>query len=109
MRGKNVQQIIHPDSCPDLVVERGPKNEGVGSWVPEQKHRLLSEYLHATRHAWKKWPNRAFVDPFAEMPLVRNDQGHGIYRMVFFARHDLPNRIWGDVAQGPNRSFVFDE
>jgi three-Cys-motif partner protein len=284
MRGKKVQQIIHPDPCPNLVVERGPKNEGVGSWVPEQKHRLLSEYLSATRHAWKKWPNRVFVDPFAgpgriqvkgesftrdggsvvawraladaapfskmligdldservsacecrlkatgapvtsfvgpasdtvprmvkevpqgalcmafldpynleylsfslieelsklkvdlainfstmdlqrnaelefdptrarfdgtapgwrqepsvlsaskqnvkaaffkywcekvqnlgfnhsrEMPFVRNDQGHGIYRMVFFARHGLPNRIWGNVAQGPNRSFFFDD
>jgi len=37
-----------------------------------------------------------------EMPLVRNDQGRPIYRMVFFARHDLPKRIWGDVARGPN-------
>jgi three-Cys-motif partner protein len=42
-----------------------------------------------------------------EMPLVLNDQGHAIYRMVFFARHDLPTRIWDDVAKGPNRSFDF--
>src|SRR5579872_4234062 len=284
MRGKKVQQAIHPDPCPELVVERGPKNEGVGSWVPEQKHRFLGEYLYASRHAWKKWPSHVFIDPFAgpgriqvkgesftrdggsvlawrvlaeiapfskmligdlnperasacecrlkalgapatsfvgpasdtvprifkevpqgtlcmafiepynlefltfsliealsklkvdlainfstmdlqrnaefefdptrarfdgtapgwrqdpsilsaskqnvkaaffrywcgkvqglgfnhsrEMPLVRNDQGQGIYRMVFFARHDLPNRIWGDVAKGPNRSFLFDK
>lgn len=284
MRGKKVEQTIHPDPCPELIVERGPKDEGVGAWVPEQKHRLLCEYLHATRHAWKKWLSRVFIDPFAgpgriqvkgepftrdggavrawrtladtapfthmlvgdinseralacekrlktlgasvisiagpavetvprmvhavpqgalcmafidpynlellsltiiqelaklkvdlainfstmdlqrnaelefdpararfdgtapgwreqpsvlsasrsnvktaffkywceqvrklgfdhsrEMPLVHNDQGHPIYRMVFFARHDLPNRIWGDVARGPNRSFSFDE
>jgi three-Cys-motif partner protein len=46
-----------------------------------------------------------------EMPWVFNDRGQRIYRMVFFARegHDLPTRIWGDVAQGPNRSFVFDD
>jgi hypothetical protein len=45
-----------------------------------------------------------------EMPLVRNNQGHAIYRMVFFARHDLPTRIWGDVARGPNRSLaLFDD
>jgi three-Cys-motif partner protein len=43
-----------------------------------------------------------------EMPLVRNEQGRAIYRMVFFARHDLPNRIWSDVARGPNRAFEFD-
>jgi three-Cys-motif partner protein len=43
-----------------------------------------------------------------EMPLVSNEQGHPIYRMVFFARHDLPLRIWDGVARGPNRS-LFDE
>lgn len=40
-----------------------------------------------------------------EMPLIKNDSGKGIYRMVFFARHDLPNRIWGDVARGPSRDL----
>jgi len=271
-------QHVHPDPCPDLIVERGPHDEGVGAWVPEQKHRLVREYLTASRHAWKKWPQRVLIDPFGgpgriqvkgesftrdggsvvayralldtapftsilvgdiegaraeaceqrlrtlgapvqaftgpalatvpqiittipknalcfayldpynlellsfdilkslaklrvdlainfstmdlqrnmefefdpkrarfdstapgwrespairavsksnapaaffrywrdlvvglgfthsrEMPLVPNDRGHTIYRMVFFARHDLPNRIWDDVARGPNR------
>ena len=40
-----------------------------------------------------------------EMPLVVNDHGSGLYRMVFFARHDFPNRIWSDVAKGSNKSF----
>lgn len=273
------------DPCPELVVERGPRDEGVGSWVPEDKHRLLREYLTATRHAWGKWSHRFFIDPFAgpgriqvkgesftrdggavvawralepsapftgmlvgdldgeraracqsrlralgaptsmfvgpaedtvprmiaqvpakalcfayvdpynlelltfsllqrlaalpkidlainfctmdlqrnvdlefdptrarfdgtapgwreqpaiqtcskvnqkleyfrywcemvkslgfshsrEMPLVRNEQGHAIYRLVFFARHDLPTRIWGDVARDRNRSFDFGQ
>ena len=45
-----------------------------------------------------------------EMPLVRNNQGHAIYRMVFFARHEFPTGIWSDVARGPNRSFaLFDD
>lgn len=34
-----------------------------------------------------------------EMPLVSNNNGHEIYRLVFFARHDLPIRLWGDVAK----------
>lgn len=42
-----------------------------------------------------------------EMPLITNDSGHGIYRMVFFSRNPLPNRIWSDVARGPNRD-LFD-
>lgn len=275
---------IFPDPNADLIVERGPRGEGVGSWVPAQKHRLLRTYLQATRGAWKKWPCRIFIDPFSgpgriqvkgeaftrdggavvawrslaehapftsmligdldpervgacesrlkavgapvssfvgpaletvkamvaavpprslcmayvdpyslellsfsilqelaklkvdlainfctmdlqrnlelefdpkrarfdgtapgwrddsallksskqnrklaffhywcrlvgglgfahsrEMPLVENDQGHAIYRLVFFARSELPTRIWGDVARGPNRSFQFDD
>ena len=43
------------------------------------------------------------------MPLIYNNQGLGIYRMVFFARHKLPKRIWGEVARGqdPNLDLPF--
>lgn len=37
-----------------------------------------------------------------EMPLVRNEDGHPIYRVVFFARHAFPVRLWGDVAKDKN-------
>lgn len=273
-----------PDTRPGLTIELGPQNLGVGRWVPEQKHALLGLYLEGTREAWKKWPERVFIDPFCgpgriqvrgelfdreggaiaawrksqicgmpfskmlvgdinperahacaarltdlgapvevfvgpavdtieqmvksvpdkalclayidpynlehlsfsiqqkladlrvdlvihfstmdlvrnvetefhpsrtrfdevspgwrdrvdatrmsksalpnaffqdwckliaslgfiaskEMPLVYNDSGHPIYRLVLFSRHALPNRIWADVAHGPNRSFNFD-
>lgn len=40
-----------------------------------------------------------------EMPLVHNNQGHDIYRMVFFARDKFPTKIWEDVARGPNREL----
>jgi three-Cys-motif partner protein len=56
---------VHPDPSPNLLVERGPHDEGLGAWVPEQKHRLLREYLTASRYAWKKGPNRILIDPFA--------------------------------------------
>lgn len=55
---------VLPDPCPELLVERGPHGRGVGSWVPQDKHRLLASYLDATRFAWKKWPERYFIDPF---------------------------------------------
>ncbi len=42
------------------------------------------------------------------MPLVRDEGNRPLYHLVFFSRHSLPNRIWGDVAQGPNREFNFD-
>lgn len=41
------------------------------------------------------------------MPLIRDEGNRPLYHLVFFSRHELPNRIWGDVAQGPNREFDF--
>lgn len=43
----------------------------------------------------------------SRMPLVRDDANRPLYHLVFFSRHELPNRIWGDVARGANREFNF--
>jgi three-Cys-motif partner protein len=61
-----VEGGLQADPCGGLPIERGPKNTGVGIWVPTEKHRLLAEYLYATRHAWanKTWKHRIFIDPF---------------------------------------------
>ncbi len=56
---------VYPDPCPNLLVERGPENKGVGSWVPNDKHRYVADYLAASKHAWKKWPHRIYIDPFS--------------------------------------------
>ena len=55
---------LEPDPCPGLVVERGPNDEGVGNWVPEQKHTLLAKFLGGTKGARAKWPQRVLIDPF---------------------------------------------
>jgi three-Cys-motif partner protein len=65
MRSTLTDTSIFPDPCPSLIVERGPENKGVGQWVAAEKHRLLCEYLDRSRHAWKKWSSRVFIDPFA--------------------------------------------
>ena len=39
------------------------------------------------------------------MPLITNDDQHGIYRLVCFSRSDLALRIWKDVAREPNREL----
>lgn len=33
-------------------------------------------------------------------PLISNDRHREIYRLAFFARHDLPHKLWKDVARG---------
>lgn len=41
------------------------------------------------------------------VPLIRNDDQHEIYKLVFFARHNLPLKLWGDVSRDVTRS-LFD-
>lgn len=54
----------HDDPCPNLVVERGPDDQGVGDWVPDVKHTLLAKYISAAYAAMNKWPERVLIDPF---------------------------------------------
>lgn len=65
MSRQSVVLAPQPDPCPSLLVERGPKDKGVGPWVPQDKHRLLCDYLYASRYAWRKWPCHVFIDPFS--------------------------------------------
>lgn len=58
----SAQQDVDP--CPELMIERGPNDRGVGRWVPEQKHRLLKLYIDGTRQAQKKFQRRVLLDPF---------------------------------------------
>lgn len=62
---------LDADPCPDLCIERGDDDKGVGRWVPEQKHERLTKYLDGTRAAAKKWPQRVFVDPFCGPGRIR--------------------------------------
>lgn len=55
---------VHPDPCPDLVIERGPADTGVGSWVPQYKHTYLAKYISGTRKAQVKFAKRVLIDPF---------------------------------------------
>jgi len=64
MKKSPFQLPITEDPCPELLVERGPSNEGVGKWVPEQKHTLLAKMIGGTRGARAKWSNLILVDPF---------------------------------------------
>jgi three-Cys-motif partner protein len=36
------------------------------------------------------------------MPMVKNSKNSEMYKLVFFARHELPNKLWKDVAGSKN-------
>lgn len=42
-----------------------------------------------------------------QMPQITDGKGRTIYRMVFLSRHELPDRIWGDIARSPTLN-LFD-
>ncbi|WP_026258832.1 three-Cys-motif partner protein TcmP [Uliginosibacterium gangwonense] len=64
MKGKFVLSVS-PDPLPELPVERGPSNAGVGDWVPGIKHTNLAKYIDGTRKAQIKFPQRVLIDPFS--------------------------------------------
>lgn len=37
-----------------------------------------------------------------QMPLITDGKGRSIYRLVFFSRHPLPERIWNEIARSRN-------
>lgn len=53
-----------PDTYPELVIERGKNDKGVGKWVVEQKYSYLCMYIDAARKTTAKWTNLIYVDPF---------------------------------------------
>lgn len=52
------------DPLPNLSIERGRQGDGVGDWVPLQKHTFLAKYIEGTRQARKKFRHRIFIDLF---------------------------------------------
>ena len=52
------------DPLPDLPIELGRQGDGVGDWVPLQKHTFLAKYVEGTRQARKKFRQRIFIDLF---------------------------------------------
>ncbi len=64
MKRSSFKLPITQDPCPELVVERGEDNKGVGKWVPEDKHTLLAKMIDGTKGARKRWPNLILIDPF---------------------------------------------
>jgi three-Cys-motif partner protein len=54
------------DPLPNLHVDQGKNGDGVGQWVAQEKHRVLSTYIDAARAAAKSkyFSEWVFIDPF---------------------------------------------
>lgn len=62
-----INRPIEPDSHPDLPIDNGKNNDGVGGWVHAEKHRLLATYIDAARSAANsnKFSHWIYLDPFS--------------------------------------------
>jgi len=58
-----VQHHPEEDTHPQLFVDDND-GDGVGQWVPRQKHLLLCKYITATRAPAKKFTSWVYIDPF---------------------------------------------
>jgi three-Cys-motif partner protein len=99
------------DLIRNVDIESGPGRDGFDDVAPGWKEHVARQGTSRSGkwlEFFKYWVDlvRALGFEYSqEMPLIENQSGQGIYRMVFLANHDLPKRIWADVARGPNKSL----
>jgi three-Cys-motif partner protein len=99
---RNVEVELDPDRARFDGPAPGWRNlADVQSTNKQGMQRALFEH-------WRKLVSSLGFTHSEEMPLIPNDRGSGIYRMLLFSKHPSPRRVWGDVARGPNRSFDFE-
>lgn len=91
------------DPFPDLVIDLGKDNEGVGPWVAGQKHPLLATYIDAARSAAKRHACWVFIDPFCGPGRMRQ-RDEAFTRpggtVVAWRQSQLSNSPFGRVLVG---------
>ncbi|MDH0864880.1 three-Cys-motif partner protein TcmP [Mitsuaria sp. GD03876] len=100
------------DLSRNVDMELDPERDRFNGANPGWRDRCPKNASKASLAAWffNDWRDRIARLGFSvseEMPLVPNEQGRPLYRLVFFSRHALPERIWGDIARSPNLAFDF--
>jgi three-Cys-motif partner protein len=95
----------------NIDMEMDPKRDRFKDALPGWRDRMPAEGL--SKKSLPTW----FFDEWcsmvedlgfivsSQMPRITDGEGRAIYRLVFFSRHALPDRIWGDIARDKNRSL----
>lgn len=109
---KSIDLLVHFSSMDlhrNVDLEFDPERDRFADAAPgwrEQLKGTSKPQLPAAFFAYWCSKVRALGFTFSkEMPLIRGDKNEPLYRLVFFSRHDLPKKIWDDVAKGPNRTL----
>lgn len=96
------------DLTRNIDMELDPKRDRFDHALPGWRARVPTYALSkASLPGWffTAWCNAVEALGFkvsGQMPLITDGKGRSIYRLVFFSRHPLPDRIWNDIARSRN-------
>jgi three-Cys-motif partner protein len=93
---------LHRNVDLELDDERARFDEAAPGWKEHLKNVSKAQLPLAFFSYWRSLVSAMGFMFSREMPLVRGDRHEPLYRLVFFSRHDLPNRIWDEVARSKN-------
>lgn len=96
------------DLMRNIDLELNPQRDRFDHALPGWRDEVpLATLSKASLPGWffGRWCNRIESLGFRishQMPLISDGKGRSIYRLVFFSRHPLPDRIWADIAKSRN-------
>ncbi|OIT10473.1 hypothetical protein BL243_24400 [Ralstonia solanacearum] len=101
------------DLTRNIDMELDPQRDRFDHALPGWRSRVPTDEL--SKGGLPGWFFNAWCDAMrdlgfkvsGQMPQITDGKGRTIYRMVFLSRHELPDRIWGDIARGRNLN-LFD-
>lgn len=101
------------DLTRNIDMELNPQRDRFDHALPGWRSRVPTDEL--AKASLPGWFFNSWCDAIrdlgfkvsGQMPQITDGKGRTIYRMVFLSRHELPDRIWGDIARGRNLN-LFD-
>lgn len=96
------------DLTRNIDMELDPKRDRFDHALPGWRSAVPTDALSKSSlpgwffDAWCKAVEALGFKISGQMPLITDGKGRSIYRLVFFSRHALPDRIWSDVARSRN-------
>ncbi|MES2932699.1 MAG: three-Cys-motif partner protein TcmP [Pseudomonadota bacterium] len=99
------------DLTRNIDMELDPQRDRFDHALPGWRSRAPTDELSKSSlpgwffHEWCDAMRNLGFKVSPQMPLITDGNGRTIYRMVFLSRHELPDRIWGDIARSPNLSL----
>lgn len=101
------------DLTRNIDMELDPQRDRFDHALPGWRSRVPTDGL--SKASLPGWFFNAWCDAVrglgfkvsVQMPKITDGNGRIIYRMVFLSRHELPDRIWDDIARSPNLN-LFD-